>query len=227
MLFRTKPRPRSLFGSLLSLMGWCGSLGAIGVSAMGLSAFLAPDYWLADNMSFFLRQFLAAGLAGCLGGALGFLVHHRLRLVYRLVWGLAVIALIALAGLTGARTMANTKPLGPLAAGDRPLKIISINLEHLFLGDKVLQAFLEKEKPDVVVLQEVLWWLQERRWQRLGLPVGGAGKNGFPEYLKVGDLGGLAIYSRFPILSSEERVIQGELPLAPMSTTTPTGSCCP
>jgi endonuclease/exonuclease/phosphatase (EEP) superfamily protein YafD len=193
-------------------MGWCGSLGALGVSAMGLSAFFAPDYWLADNMSFFLRQFLAAGLAGCLGGALGFLVNQRLRLVYRLVWGLAVVAMIALAGLTGARTMANTKPFGPLAAGDQPLKIVSINLEHLFLGDKVLQAFLEKEKPDIVVLQEVLWRLQERRWQRLGLPVGGAGENGFPEYFKVGDLGGLAIYSRFPILNSEERVIQGELP---------------
>lgn len=212
MLFRKKTKPRSLFKSLLSFLGWCGSLGALGVSLMGLTAFFAPDYWLADNMSFFLRQFLAAGAAGCVGGAIGFLVHHRFPLIYRLVWGLALVALVALAGLTGARTLANTKPAGPLAAGDRPIKVVSINIEHLFLGDQVLKTFLEQEKPDVVVLQEVLWWLQERRWERLGLTVGGAGENGFPEHLKVGDLGGLAVYSRFPILKAEEKVIRGELP---------------
>ncbi|WJS04298.1 endonuclease/exonuclease/phosphatase family protein [Roseibium aggregatum] len=212
MFRKPQAKPRSLIHSVLSLIGWCGSLGAIAVSVLGLLAFLAPDVWLADNMSFFLRQFLAAGLAGCLGGAAGFLVRHRLRLMYRLTWFVAVIAFLSLAGFTGARTLANTKPLGPAAPGDRPLKIVSINLEHLFLGDKVLQAFLEKEQPDVVVFQEVLWWLQERRWQRLGLLAGGAGKNGFPEYLKVGDLGGLAVYSRFPLTSEETRVISGDVP---------------
>lgn len=212
MLFRSRSKSRSLYAVLISLLGWCGCLGALAVSFMGLAAFVWPDYWLADNMSFFLRQFLAAGLAGCLIGAAGLLVRHRSRPVYRLAWGCALIAVAALAGLTGARTLANTKPAGPLAAGDRPVKIVSINLEHLFLGDKVLQAFLERENPDIVVLQEVLWWLQERRWQRLGLPVGGAGANGFPEHLKVGDLGGLVVYSRFPILKSEEQVIRGELP---------------
>jgi len=212
MQFRTKSKPRPLFRSLLSLLGWCGSLGALGVSVMGLSAFFAPDYWFADNMSFFLRQLLAAGLAGCLGGALGLLVRHRLPLAYRLLWGVALVAVMALAGLTGARTLANTKPIGPLAAGDRPVKIISINIEHLFLGDEVLQAFLKKEQADIIVFQEVLWWLQERRWERLGLDIGGAGENGFPEYLKVGDLGGLAVYSRFPVLKAEEQVIRGTLP---------------
>ena len=140
MLFRTKPKPRSLLASLLSLIGWCGSFGAIGVSAMGLSTFFAPDYWLADNMSFFLRQFLAAGLAGCLGGALGFLIHHRLPLIYRLVWGIAVIAFLALAGLTGARTLANTKPLGPLSAGDNPVKIVSINLIWILKQSRKIQS---------------------------------------------------------------------------------------
>ncbi len=212
MFRKPQAKPRSRIHSALSLIGWCGSLGAIAVSVLGLLAFLAPDVWFADNMSFFLRQFLAAGLAGCLAGAAGFLVRHRLRLIYRVTWVLALAAFLSLAGLTGARTLANTKPLGPAAPGDRPLKVVSINLEHLFLGDKVLQAFLEKEQPDVVVFQEVLWWLQERRWQRLGLPVGGAGKNGFPEYLKVGDLGGLAVYSRFPLSEEETRVISGDVP---------------
>ncbi|POF29764.1 endonuclease/exonuclease/phosphatase family protein [Roseibium marinum] len=198
--------------TLLSLIGWCGCLGALAVSALGLSNFAAPDFWLADNMSFFLRQFLAAGLLGCLGGALGFFVRHRFALLYKTVWFLAVLALIGLAGLAGARTLANTVEPAPLQAGSVPLKVVSINLEHLFLGDRALQAFLEKEMADIVVLQETLWGLQEQRWQRLGLSVGSAGEHGFPPYLKVGELGGLAIYSRFPVLDETTTVIQGELP---------------
>ncbi len=66
MFRKPQAKPRSLIHSVLSLIGWCGSLGAIAVSVLGLLAFLAPDVWLADNMSFFLRQFLAAGLAGVL-----------------------------------------------------------------------------------------------------------------------------------------------------------------
>jgi endonuclease/exonuclease/phosphatase (EEP) superfamily protein YafD len=212
MLFKSRSKPRSFFGTCLSLIGWCGSLGAIFSCALGLAAFLAPEFWLADNMSFFLRQFLVGGLAGCVAGAFGLLIRHRLGFVYRAVWFLALLALFSLAGFTGVRTLANTKPLGPAAAGEWPLKIISINIEHLFLGDKVLAAFLEKEQADIVVIQEVLWWLQERRWERLGLPGGGAGENGFPQYLKVGELGGLAVYSRFPVTDAVSRVVVGDVP---------------
>jgi endonuclease/exonuclease/phosphatase (EEP) superfamily protein YafD len=212
MMSKAAAMPRSPVRTCLSLLGWCGSLGAIAVSALGLSAFLSPDVWLADNMSFFLRQFLGAGLAGCLAGGLGLLLSHRFAALYRLVWLLALAAFAALAVLTGARTLANTTALEPPAAGDRPIKIVSINIEKLFLGDDVLQAFLQEEAPDVIVLQEVLWGLQERRWRRLGMTVGGAGENGFPEHLKVGDLGGLAVYSRLPVLLAESRVVLGELP---------------
>jgi|GEM_PF-1845566 len=212
MILRTSSRSRSLFRSLISLIGWCGCLGTLAVCAMGLANFTAPDYWVSDNMSFFLRQFLAAGLLGCVGGALGFFVRHRFALLYKMVWFLAVLALLSLAGLTGVRTLANTVEPTPLQAGYRPVKVVSINLEHLFLGDRVLQAFLEKEQPDILVLQETLWGLQEKRWQRLGLPVGGTGEHGFPHYLKVGELGSLVVYSRFPILKASPTVIQGDLP---------------
>ncbi|GAB4517134.1 MAG: hypothetical protein Tsb0019_16780 [Roseibium sp.] len=212
MMSKAAAKPRSLFRICLSLLAWCGSLGAIGVSVLGFTAFYAPDVWLADNMSFFLRQFLAAGLAGCLAGGLGLLLRHRLAALYRLVWLLALAAFAALAFLTGARTLANTTSLEQPGAGERPIKIVSINIEFLFLGDKVLQRFLEEEKPDVLVLQEVLWGLQERRWQHLELPVGGAGENGFPQHLKVGDLDGLVVYSRFPILEAASHVLEGELP---------------
>jgi len=204
-------RPKSLFPVCLSLLGWCGNLGAVAVCTLGLSAFFAPDVWFADNMSFFLRQFLAAGLAGCLAGSFGLMLRHRLAALYRLVWLLALAAFAGLVFLTGARTLANTTAVEPPAPDERPIRIVSLNIEHLFLGDKVLQAFLERENPDVVVIQEALWSLQERRWRRLGLTVGGAGENGFPEHLKAGDLGGLAVYSRFPILAVESRIIEGEL----------------
>ncbi|WP_068412896.1 endonuclease/exonuclease/phosphatase family protein [Labrenzia sp. OB1] len=211
-MLKNNSKSRSLIRSLLSLIGWCGCLGALAVCALGLANFAAPDVWLADNMSFFLRQFLAAGLLGCAGGALGFFVRHRFALFYRTVWFLAVVALIGLAGLTGARTLDNTVEPAPLRAGGLPVKVISINIEHLFLGDRTLQAFLEKEMPDVVVLQETLWGLQERRWQRLGLPVGSAGEHGFPQYLTVGELGGLVAYSRFPVRRKMSTVVEGDLP---------------
>ncbi|WP_428686801.1 endonuclease/exonuclease/phosphatase family protein [Roseibium sp.] len=203
---------RPTFVSLVSLVCWCGSLGALFSSALGLLNFAAPDHWFADNMSFFLRQFLAGGMAGCVAGGAGLLLRHKLAFLYRTLWFAACLALVTLAGLTAARTISNTVETLPLADGHLPLKVISINVEHLFLGDAVLQAFLEREQPDIVVIQETLWWLQERRWQRLGLPVGSAGANGFPEHLKVGDLGGLAVYSRFPVLNAESTIVRGELP---------------
>lgn len=207
------PSPRrSAFHSLYSLICWCCCLGALLGGILGISAFVAPKFWLADNMSFFLRQFLAAGLLGAVVGASGLLLRHRMALLYKTVWVLSVLSLVCLAGLTGARTLANTAVAAPLTDGSRPIKVISINIEHLFLGDAVLAAFLEQENADVIVIQESLWWLQERRWERLGVPVGGTGKNGFPDYLKVGELGGLAVYSRFPIISEETRIIEGTLP---------------
>ncbi|WP_298962624.1 endonuclease/exonuclease/phosphatase family protein [uncultured Roseibium sp.] len=203
---------RSLTRAAISLIGWCGLLGALTVCFMGLSTFVAPDFWFADNMSFFLTQYLMAGLAGVIGGLLGLFVSHRFKLLYRFFWLLSLAAFAALVALTSSRTQANTVSPTPLADGRQPLKIISINIEHLFLGDEVLTSFLERENADIVVMQEVLWWLQERRWERLGLTVGSTGQNGFPEHLQIGELGGLAVYSRFPILKAVTKVIQGKLP---------------
>ena len=203
---------RPLLVILFSFICWCGILGALAVSLMGLSAFAAPDFWLADNMSFFLRQFLAGGLAGCIAGGLGFLVRHKLPRLYRTLFILAITAMFTLAGLTAARTLENTAEVSPLSAETTSVKVISINIEHLFLGDDVLQAYLEKENPDIVVIQEVLWRLQERRWRRFGQPVGGNENGILPQHLKVAELGNLAVYSRFPILSDQTTIIEGELP---------------
>ncbi|TYC55765.1 endonuclease/exonuclease/phosphatase family protein [Rhodobacterales bacterium] len=210
-MFSASPRRPSIV-TLFSLLCWCACLGALFVGMLGLSTYVAPDYWVTDNMSFFLTQFLAAGLFGCVVGALGLLVRHRFALLYRTLWSLAFIAFVSLAGLTGSRTLAHTADLTPATDSGRKIKVVSINIEHLFLGDEVLRAFLEKEQPEIVVIEEALWWLQERRWERFGLPIGGNGSNGFPEYLKVGELGGLAVYSRFPILASQDHLVSGTLP---------------
>lgn len=201
-----------MFLRLVSLICWCCCLGALAAGMLGLAAFVGPDYWLSDNMSFFLMQYLAAGLAGCVVGLLGMFLRHHFVLLYRTLWSLGFIALVTLAGLTGSRTLAHTRDPAPVTAEQQKIKVVSINIEHLFLGDRVLQEFLEKEKPDILVLQETLWGLQQRRWEKLGEPTGSRGVHGFPEYLEVGDLGGVVVYSRFPVLGRDSHLVQGVLP---------------
>lgn len=197
---------------LFSFVCWCGCLGAILAGALGLSAFVMPDFWFTDNMSFFLRQFLAGGLAGCIAGVAGLWIRHRLPFLYKTVLSLAVIFLLALAGLTGARTLSNTVPVVALSDGTQPIKVVSLNIEHLFLGDKVLQKFLQKEKPDIVVIQEVMWWLQEWRFWRLKQDADNLKEAGFPEHRVLGEFGGLVVFSRFPVLENTSTAISGELP---------------
>ncbi|MBN9673603.1 endonuclease/exonuclease/phosphatase family protein [Roseibium aggregatum] len=209
MPFSTSRSNRPLLVSCFSLVCWLSCLGAVTAGALGLSAFVASDYWIADNMSFFLKQFLATGLIGSLAGVLGLIVQHRWHRLYKALCTLGFLFLVVLAGLTGSRTLANTVALSQSDNGGRPIKIVSINIERLFLADPVLKAFLQKENPDIVVLQEAAWWFQKQRWERYELPYGNAGVAGFPQYLKVGELGGLVVYSRYPILSEESRIVKG------------------
>lgn len=197
--------------SLASFTCWCGVFGALAFCALGLSAFVAPDYWFTDNMSFFLRQFLAAGLAGCVAGALGLLLPHRLVWLYRSVFGLALLLFLALTIATVTRTRDNIVETTAPGSDGLTLKIASINVERMFLGDRRLTRFLERENPDIIVFQEVMWWLQERRWKRLELPVGNKGENGFPEYLAIGSAEGLVVYSNLPILETRSQIVQGDL----------------
>ncbi|WP_420333508.1 endonuclease/exonuclease/phosphatase family protein [Roseibium sp.] len=197
--------------SLASFICWCGSLGALVFCSLGISAFVAPDFWFTDNMSFFLRQFLAGGVAGCAAGALGLMLPHRLVWLYRSVFGLALTALVILTIATVTRTLENTTAVQAPGPDGHVVKIASINVERMFLGDKRLTSFLERESPDIIVFQEVMWWLQERRWERLELPVGSKGENGFPQYLAVGSSEGLVVYSRFPILETRSKIVPGDL----------------
>ncbi len=197
---------------LLVLAAWCCGLGAVFAASLGLSSFFAPDYWLSDNMSFFLWQFLYGGIGGTLCAFAGFWFVRSFRGVYRLLVVIAAIATTALAVLTGLRTVENTVPLVASSGDTREIKIVSINLEALFLGDPVLTGYLKEVDPDIIVFQETLWNLQKWRWHQRGLPIGGPDTSVYPEHLLVGDLGELVIFSRFPIEDTSSLIIPGVTP---------------
>jgi len=195
---------RSFLSRWTSLVGWMGIAGGIAVCLLSISAFIAPGYWFTDNMSFFLRQFFGAGLCGFLAGASGLTVAHRQpRLYGKAVLVLAVL-LITVFGLMAARVDAITSSTAnsPTTTSSS-IRVVSINLERLFLVDETLSAFLQQTKPDVLVLEETGWGWQRHRWQRRigATPI--AGHGALPEHLFAGRLGDLVVFSRFPISASE------------------------
>jgi len=198
------------FRRLRSLIGWLSLIGGIVVGLLGLAAFAVPGFWAADNMSFFQRQFLAAGLAGLLGGLLGLTVPHRRPGLYKACLLLHAVLFTVLAGSTAWKTVEFNRPVAASGPGATSLRIVATNLEFLFLENRSLTDFLATTKADVMVFEETSWWLQKRHWQTLGRPVGAAGKPPFPEHLFVGPLGDISIYSRFPILEQKSIVVENE-----------------
>lgn len=196
------------FRRLRSLIGWLGLLGGTAACLLGLSAFLAPDYWPADNMSFFLRQFLAGGAGGLIGGLVGLTVIHRRPHLYKALAAFQFALLLLLCGFTVWRTVEYAQPATASVSGEKTVRIISTNLERLFLEDPKLVSFLKKADPDVMVFAETAWWLQKRYWQRLGTPIGAAGKAPFPEHMFVGALGDLSVYSKYPIIAQKTVVVE-------------------
>ncbi len=197
---------------LLVLAAWCCGLGAVFAAFLGLSSFIAPDYWLSDNMSFFLWQFLYGGIGGTLCAIAGFWFVRSLRGAYRLLVVIAAVSTMILAVVTGLRTVENTAPLFASSADFREIKIVSINLEALFLGDPVLTGYLEDIDPDIIVLQETLWPIQKMRWHQRGVPIGGPNPSVYPEWYSAGNLGELVVFSRFPIEKTSSRLIPGVTP---------------
>lgn len=196
------------FRRLRSLIGWAGLSGGALVCLLGLAAFVAPGFWAADNMSFFLRQFLAAGVAGLAGGLLGLTVIHRRPRLYKTLLFSHLGLLLLLASLTVWKTVEFTRPQVSPTSADSTFRIVAINLERLFLEDPTLTDFLHNSEADILVFEETAWWLQRRYWQRLGLAVGAAGKPPFPEHMYIGPLGDIAVYSRYPILEHRTVLVE-------------------
>ena len=198
------------FRRLRSLIGWLSLTAGISVCLLGLAAFAAPGFWAADNMSFFLRQFLAAGLAGQFGGLLGFTVPHRRPGLYKSFLVLHTLLFAVLAGSTVWRTVEHTRPVTAAMPGETSLRVVATNLESLFLENRALTDFLKQADPDIMVFEETDWWLQKHHWQKLGRPIGAIGKPPFPKHLVVGSLGDISVYSRFPILESRSIIVENE-----------------
>ncbi len=191
----------------LSLAGWLGIAGGISVCLLGFSAFVAPGFWFADNMSFFLRQFLGAGVFGFFGGAAGLIARHRLPLLYRKLLTVLLVMLITFGGLMMARIDALTQAPseGESHPAGKAVRIVSINLEHLPLTDGTLVSFLEDVRPDVLVLQEVAW-----QWQRRDAAIRSiAGTGPYPDNLVETDLGDIVVFSDLPVLRTDH-VVSGD-----------------
>lgn len=182
------------------IFGWAPLLGALTFCALGLSTYAAPDYWFSDNMSFFLRQLGFGALCGVIWGCvLIFSGWMKGRLFKGLTLGLAG-GLMLLALMTTLRTMALSEDPNSAAAPD--LKLISINLERLYLNNKTLTDYLEAENADILLFQETFWWQQDRLLAIDGLTeIAGLGP--YPEHLVRGELGQTSIFSKFPITNVE------------------------
>ncbi|MEJ8472659.1 endonuclease/exonuclease/phosphatase family protein [Roseibium algae] len=208
------PRQQPLLSRWISLSGWMGLIGGIAVSLLALSAFIAPNFWFTDNMSFFQRQFLGAGICGFIGGLAGLTVPHRLPLLYRKILVVLLVFLVTVGGLMMARIATVSKPMDETQhlnePGRKSIRVVSINLERLFLADGGLASYLAEVRPDVIIVEEVAWrWQEERRRRQLD-NTQLTGYRAYPSQLAVGELGDIAIFSRFPILRNEPILVPGE-----------------
>lgn len=193
----------------LWVIGWLSVTGGFVATGLGLSTFVAADTWFLDNMSFFLRQLLALGFAGLITSLLVLKWTHRNSGRQRAAVLILGAALLALSIATVSRTMTTTKPLAPNAPSATALRIVSVNLEGLFLEDETLKTYLEKTDADVILFQEVQWHLQLRKWQRFGGTPGVTGQAPYPDFHLMGHLGDLAIYSKYPIVNTQSVIVPG------------------
>lgn len=196
------------FSRLLSLAGWAGMAGGVVVTGLGLSAFVAPDYWFSDNMSFFLRQFLGAGALGLLAALVGLAVSHRWPRGYKTMLVVFAATYLLLAGLTIGRTLHVATPAVE-ADGRDSIRIVSINLEQLYLRDETLTRYLEEIDADILVFQEVGWWWQEKRLAEPGNPQVINLADPIPGHFYNGELGDIVVFARFPITDAKTIMVEG------------------
>lgn len=200
---------KSALETSLWVIGWLGVTGGFVAAGLGLSAFAAADTWFLDNMSFFLRQLMALGCTGLIASLLVLKWTRHNSGLYRAAVSILGAALLTLAIATISRTMTTTKPLATNVSGAAALRIVSVNLEGLFLEDETLKAYLEETDADVILFQEVQWYLQLRKWARFGGTPGVTGQAPYPDFHLMGRLGDLAIYSKYPIVNTQSIIVPG------------------
>jgi len=187
-----------MLSKLFWLATWAAAACALCFGALSLSAYLMPDFWFTDNMSFFHRQLIGGGVAAWIVGLTGLLAPHQdaRRIKAILVAGFALIACSSV--LTVLRT-AELTGTPPTQKAGMPLRIVSINLETLYLGTERLTSYLEGLDADLVVMQETAMAWQRHRWEnrRGSEPI--AGTPPFAKHTYSGRIGDVVVFSRYPI----------------------------
>ncbi|GGB35132.1 hypothetical protein GCM10011316_04080 [Roseibium aquae] len=195
---------------LISLAGWGILAASLGFCLLGLSAFAFAGVWLSDNMSFFVPQLLGFAAAGLIAGT----ILCWFPVMWPRFFKAGLLLLCAGLAVLAAATM--IRPLGLVqnaATSDAPaIRMVSINLERLFLHAPRLTAYLSNLQADILVFQETAWGLQEWRLARSGPGQAFAGTAPYPGHLAVGDLGGIVLFSRYPIRHREFISVPGTPP---------------
>ncbi len=193
----------------LHIAGWLIALGGLGLAVLSLLPYVAPNFWVADNMSFFLIQLLTLGMIALIVGlaTLALAPERRPRLIYALALLTALLATTTGLSLMRSQSFIRGAPL-PLEAGDIPLKIVALNANHRFLGNREIANYMAQQNADVIVIEEASWRSQERLWQsRHGTNSSLAGSDPYPAHVVASDLGDVVVFSRYPVERSSHTEI--------------------
>ncbi|SUB01999.1 Uncharacterized protein conserved in bacteria [Pannonibacter phragmitetus] len=203
----------SIFSRLLRLASVMGLLVALLFGLLSFGPFVAPDIWVADNMSFFLPQLIGGGFAAVFLAAICIRLAGRPRpgkQLRRLFLFTGLVLSVAL-GLALYHTYRVVAPglAGASVPATKNLRIVSINLETRYLGDPDFMAYLESLKPDILVFQETEWPYQMRHRKRQGDDTPLIGLGPYFENFLIGDLGSMIAFSRYPVKSSTVIPVEG------------------
>lgn len=204
------PSLKSFVGAVLALLSWFCVLGGLASIGLGLAPFIWPHVWLADNLSFFQPLWMAMAVCGFGAGLLGLVAPHRFATIYRTAVTLMAAGLIVWAGTSGWWIYSLPKASIATPSSERKLRVVSINLERTYLRSPALTQFLGETLPDVLLLQESAWGLQQKM---LGDDTGRndiAGEPPYPPFRYSGTLGDLTVFSRYPLQDLSETRVSGE-----------------
>ncbi|WP_106754733.1 endonuclease/exonuclease/phosphatase family protein [Pannonibacter carbonis] len=210
-------RLRRAVKAMFRLAAWSGLLLALAMAFLSVLPFVAPDFWFADNMSFFLPQLLTGGtLAICGAFVCRLIARRRLKgsvfAAFALIVVLGLVAGTALTSLRTASVLALGRSGPAIANGEHgtPFRVVSINLEMRYLGDTDFMDYLENLNADVLVFQETNWRQQLRYREKVRKETGPLpGTGPYPATFHVGDLGSVVVFSHHPVLSSENIRVDG------------------
>ncbi|NVK35288.1 MAG: endonuclease/exonuclease/phosphatase family protein [Rhodobacteraceae bacterium] len=205
--------PARPFADFMRLSAWLCIAGGIVICLLAFSSFLAPGFWFTDNMSFFHRQFLAAAVGGLVGSLLTSAAAGGLGRAFVKGQLVLLITIVTLLSLLISRTQEVSTPTNSVAidqaAAGPGLRLMSANIEGLSLSDPDFVSFIERTDPDVLLIEELQWDYQVHRNKALQSDHRKALGAAYPHHLALGDLGDVALFSKYPIVEDETTIVHG------------------